>query len=596
MRDLLNSKLIEILNLYSKEEKYGDKLLNIQNRNINNKETIVPVLGMQGMGKSTLINSILSENILPNEADETTCVPVEVRYGEYKKAIVYFINSDKTQVINTIEDLSEYVDNNYNTGNEKGVEKIILYRPIDILKNGLVIVDLPGVGSLTKNNENTTNEYIANLSCALFVIPTVPTIRKKEEIFIRGVWEVFSNILFIQNQWGESKREVEESIDFNNKALKSISEKVKAKYDNSIIVINVYDAAHGRINNIENEIKSSNIEALLKKLENFVEENSVKIEEAFKIRLKSYIDVVKGILSNLIEESNMSKEELKNRLEENERNFRKQNMEIEDKIDDIKSYLDKTKTDINKFAKNLSTEYGGYLRKNIYNIIDGGIVDGEQLTNAFNDYQNELYMEVAEKYLDKFIEIKIELEEKLSELNKIIVDNYKTSFDALKFDNGQAFKYEKGLEIGINLAGAGGGTLAGIGLGGVIAKATILGAAAGPVGVAAGIISGVIITIAISIVGNKTKNAILSKRKQETKKQIEEYIEIFAGNIKKSIVENYKKMHEDVNQILGKYIKDRKEYYKKKKDENNKKEQENFKFEYDINKLKSDIEYLETFK
>ena len=63
-----------------------------------------------------------------------------------------------------------------------------------------------------------------------------------------------------------------------------------------------------------------------------------------------------------------------------------------------------------------------------------------------------------------------------------------------------------------------------------------------------------------------------------------------------NIVENNKKLHEDVNQILGKYIIDRKEYYKKKKDENNKKEQENFKFEYDINKLKNDIEYLETFK
>ena len=314
MNNILNNKLIEILNFYSKEEKYGDKLLSIHNRNINNKETIVPILGMQGMGKSTLINSILSENILPNEADETTCVPVEVRYGEDRKAVVYFINSDKTQIINTIEDLREYVDNNYNVGNEKGVEKIILYRPIDILKNGLVIVDLPGVGSLTKNNENTTNKYIANLSCALFVIPTVPTIRKKEEIFIRGVWEVFSNVLFIQNEWGESKREVEESIDFNNKALKSISEKIKTKYDNSIMVINVYNAAHGRINNIEDEIKSSNIEELLKKLENFVEENAIKVEEAFNIRLKIYIDVVKGILSNLIEESNMSKEELKNRF------------------------------------------------------------------------------------------------------------------------------------------------------------------------------------------------------------------------------------------------------------------------------------------
>lgn len=590
MNNILNNKLVEILNLYSKEEKYGDKLLSIQNRNINNKETIVPVLGMQGMGKSTLINSILSENILPNEADETTCVPVEVRYGEDRKAVVYFINSDKTQIINTIEDLSEYVDNNYNLGNEKGVEKIILYRPIDILKNGLVIVDLPGVGSLTKNNENTTNKYISNLSCALFVIPTVPTIRKKEEIFIRGVWEVFSNILFIQNEWGESEREVEESVDFNNKVLKSISEKVKAEYDNSIMVINVYNAAHGRINNIEDEIKSSNIELLLKKLENFIEENDIKIEEAFKIRLKSFIDIVKGIISNLIEESNMSKEELRNKLEENEKNFRKQNIEIEDKIDDIKSYLDKTKIDINKFAKNISSKYGGYLRAKIYKVIDGGIVDGVQLTKAFNDYQNELYQEFAEEYLDKFMEIRIELEEKLIELNKIIVDNYKNSFDAFKFDNGQSFKYEKGLEIGMDIAGAGAGALAGIKVGALIG-----GAFGGPVGAAAGIISGAIISIAIFIIGNKTKKVILNKRKEETKNQIEEYIEIFTGKIKESILESYKKMNKDINSILDKYIEDRKEYYKMKKEENNKKEQENFKFEYDINKLKSDFEYLETF-
>ena len=590
MNNILNNKLVEILNLYSKEEKYGDKLLSIQNRNINNKETIVPVLGMQGMGKSTLINSILSENILPNEADETTCVPVEVRYGEDRKAVVYFINSDKTQIINTIEDLSEYVDNNYNLGNEKGVEKIILYRPIDILKNGLVIVDLPGVGSLTKNNENTTNKYISNLSCALFVIPTVPTIRKKEEIFIRGVWEVFSNILFIQNEWGESEREVEESVDFNNKVLKSISEKVKAEYDNSIMVINVYNAAHGRINNIEDEIKSSNIELLLKKLENFIEENDIKIEEAFKIRLKSFIDIVKGIISNLIEESNMSKEELRNKLEENEKNFRKQNIEIEDKIDDIKSYLDKTKIDVNKFAKNISTEYGGYLRAKIYKVIDGGIVDGVQLTKAFNDYQNELYQEFAEEYLDKFMEIRIELEEKLIELNKIIVDNYKNSFDAFKFDNGQSFKYEKGLEIGMDIAGAGAGALAGIKIGALIG-----GAFGGPVGAAAGIISGAIISIAIFIIGNKTKKVILNKRKEETKNQIEEYIEIFTGKIKESILESYKRMNKDINSILDKYIEDRKEYYKMKKEENNKKEQENFKFEYDINKLKSDFEYLETF-
>ena len=361
-------------------------------------------------------------------------------------------------------------------------------------------------------------------------------------------------------------------------------------YLDSIIVINVYNAAHGRINNIEDEIKSSNIEVLLKKLENFAEENSIKIGEAFDSRLKSYIDLAKGIISDLIEESNMSKEELRNKLEENEKKFRKQNIEIEDKIDNIKSYLDKTKINVNKFSKNISNEFGGYLRANIYKVIDCGIVDGEQLTKAFNDYQNELYIEVAEKYLDCFTEIKIELEEKLSELNKIIVDNYKNSFDAFKFDNGEAFKYEKGLEIGIDLAGAGGGALAGIKIGALIG-----GTFGGPAGAAAGIISGAIISIAILIIGNKTKKVILNKRKEETKNQIEEYIEIFTGTIKESILESYEKMNKDINSILDKYIEDRKEYYKMKKEENNKKEQENFKFEYDINKLKSDFEYLETF-
>lgn len=49
----------------------------------------------------------------------------------------------------------------------------------------MVIVDLPGVGSLTKENENTTRRYVENLCSAIFVIPTVPTIRNKEALLLR---------------------------------------------------------------------------------------------------------------------------------------------------------------------------------------------------------------------------------------------------------------------------------------------------------------------------------------------------------------------------------------------------------------------------
>ena len=73
--------------------------------NLNKKEIIVPVLGIQGAGKSSFLNSILMEdNILPTDVDETTCVPVEVRYGENtSEAIIYYLNGHKENMINRIQ-------------------------------------------------------------------------------------------------------------------------------------------------------------------------------------------------------------------------------------------------------------------------------------------------------------------------------------------------------------------------------------------------------------------------------------------------------------------------------------------------------------
>ena len=413
MNIVLEDKLVSILDLYSRENKLGSKLVEIKNKISNNREDIVPVLGMQGMGKSTLINSILAENILPNEADETTCVPVEVKYGEEKKAEVYFANSDKIEIVYTIEQLREYVDNNYNNGNEKNVEKIVLFRPLEILKNGLVIVDLPGVGSLTKNNENTTKKYIENLSCALFVIPTVPTIRKHEEAFIRPIWELFANVIFVQNDWGESKREIEESIDFNTKVLRSIAEKINVDFKEEIIVVNAYNAAYGRIYKDEEKIKSSNIETLLRKLENFANDNKVKSEEVLESRIKNYIKKVIEYIKDLIEVLNESNEKLKERLEENEEKFKKQNKEIEKKIESITDYLNDAKKTIKKFAEDISVEYFGKFRSQMHNIIDEGVVDGPNLSKAFEDYQKDYYAEISNAVLDEFTSIRFEIEKQL---------------------------------------------------------------------------------------------------------------------------------------------------------------------------------------
>ena len=89
-----DQRMVDCLDRYSDtQESVGTNLLNAI-RKSDQAEVIIPVLGMQGMGKSTLINGLLEENILPNDADETTCVPVEVKYGVNECAKVHFFDNN----------------------------------------------------------------------------------------------------------------------------------------------------------------------------------------------------------------------------------------------------------------------------------------------------------------------------------------------------------------------------------------------------------------------------------------------------------------------------------------------------------------------
>lgn len=264
---MVSSEAKDILNKYSGNAQYGDLIQKFVD-SAEAPELIVPVIGMQGMGKSTLLNAIIGENMLPNEADETTCVPVEIRFGVGVRIEVHFIDKP-FELLKSQDDLKHYVDNNYNPGNQLGVSHIVVFKNHKMLESGIVLVDLPGVGSLTKNNQETTMRYIKNLCFAIMIIPTVPTIRRIEEVFIKSVWKTFLKVLFVQNIFGESKREVLESIDFNQKVLNDIAQQINIAEADSIVAVNAYDAAYGIIHKQKDMYEKSNLKVLLGYLEKY---------------------------------------------------------------------------------------------------------------------------------------------------------------------------------------------------------------------------------------------------------------------------------------------------------------------------------------
>lgn len=586
-----DSKLLKLIDKYTvvrNQESQASDIINKLAHNVQNPELIVPVLGSQGMGKSTLINAILGANILPNDADETTCVPVEIRYGIKEKAVVYFQSAETREIELSCDSLREFVDNNENDGNEKCVSHIALETPNGLLKNGLVIVDLPGVGSLTQNNQETTMRYIRQLCTAIFVIPTVPTIRRSEEVFIRGVWSSFSSAIFVQNRWDdETDEEVNDSVAFNTLVLKNIAKNANTTFNGKICVVNAYKAILSRLHNDSEECARSNLPELLSELEN-LGENRINMETAnFKAKVVSYIDTAQSTIMQYIAESQMNEEELRAERERIYEEFNTATKEIKHLVDEVLECVDTEKNKAEIFARELSKTSAENLRADIRKLIDGGIVDGEQLTVAFSDYQENYLLDAIEQNYDYMNTVTYEFGKKLEVLSEKISLERATSFETQKFENGQAFKFEKGIKFGFDLAGALGGGWLGIEIG------TAIG---GPVGAVVGAIVGIGVSIVGNLLGKGSKQAITAKRGSQAKKAIEPLIEEFEDKIYMSISSNINDVMDNIIDVLHSYMEDRKAYYADMMQDKERAADEGHKNQFDVVELNEHYDYLESKK
>lgn len=586
-----DSNLLELIDKYAAVAGEGAKASEIISKlahNVQNPELIIPVLGSQGMGKSTLINAILGANILPNDADETTCVPVEIRYGTNEKAVVYFQSGKTAEIELSCDSLREFVDNNENDGNEKCVSHIAFETPCELLKTGLVIVDLPGVGSLTQNNHETTMKYIRQLCTAIFVIPTVPTIRRSEEIFIRGAWSSFSSAIFVQNRWDdETDQEVNESVAFNSLVLKNIAKNANTTFNGKICVVNAYKAILGRLHNDSAECERSNLPELLTELKN-IGENRINLETAnFKAKVGSYIEAAQATIMQYIAESQMNEEQLRAERDRICEEFNAATNEIRQLVDDVLECVEDEKNKADIFAGKLAKESAENLRADTHNLIDNGIVDGEQLTEAFSDYQEKYLLDAVEKHYDYMNKMTHELGKKLEVLEEKISFERASSFEAQKFENEQAFKFEKGMKIGIDVASALGGGWLGIQIG------TAIG---GPVGAIVGAVVGIGVSLVGNLLGKSSKQAITAKRGSQAKRAIEPFIEEFEEKIYNSISSNTNDVMDNIEEVLQSYMEDRRSYYEsmmKDKEQAANADHEN---KFDVAELNEHYAYLESKK
>lgn len=182
------------------------------------EDFFVVVMGNFNVGKSTMINALIGDNVLPTFPLPTTAVMTELRYGEEKKIIMYPKKGeniegkgDRPFTVPATEDaIEKYVtiDNEAGTNvREDSVataskfEKMELYWPLEILKNGVVIVDSPGLNDPYSNDVIVKN-YLPRADAIIYTMGSTVAYSKQDKDELENL-NAFGirNILFAYTYW-----------------------------------------------------------------------------------------------------------------------------------------------------------------------------------------------------------------------------------------------------------------------------------------------------------------------------------------------------------------------------------------------------------
>ena len=176
------------------------------------------VLGQFKRGKSTFINALLGENILPTAIVPLTSVVTILRYGPKLKVEVEYMDDRVEQV--DLTGLAAFITERENPQNKKGVKEVTVFYPSQYLKGGVRIIDTPGAGSIYSHNTEAAYAYLPYVDAGIFVVSVDPPLSKSEHQFLKDVREFVDKVFFVLNKVDQvSDSDQKESLEFTVRVI-----------------------------------------------------------------------------------------------------------------------------------------------------------------------------------------------------------------------------------------------------------------------------------------------------------------------------------------------------------------------------------------
>ena len=163
----------------------------------------VVVCGEVKKGKSSFINAIIGDDLLPVNTDVATSQVFRIVNDTKKKYELVFINGNRMEI--NREDLHKY--GSQVAANKDGlpqfdvaIDYIEIHYPIEFLPRNIAIVDTPGIGAVYADHEQITRRYLAKASAVIFVMDPQNPLTAPEKNFVESALAVTNRIVFVMTK------------------------------------------------------------------------------------------------------------------------------------------------------------------------------------------------------------------------------------------------------------------------------------------------------------------------------------------------------------------------------------------------------------
>ncbi|MGV2875849.1 dynamin family protein [Macrococcus capreoli] len=432
----LLEKMNELDKAYGENPIFSDELDHLKNE-FEKMESSIAVVGQFSVGKSSLLNALLGEELLSSRTVETTKVLTRIRNCKDKKQakLILTYKSGLTEE-RKIEDINELNLLTTFQGEEISdeLEFVDLFWPIQFLNNELVLIDTPGANSTTTSAFDTTRKQLKSSASILYLFLATKGLDKIDYEILNEYSNKGKKIFLVgnhrdkisDNEWEEVKFDVEDKLKKHTN-LKDVV----------VLSVSSTKALEAKLYNDKEKLEKSHLIELESALYSYMSK-----EEYWEAELRSFeYDLLMLEREIAIYENELIEEEISNKKDQEIRLNRLKALThkefsetrniglkiLENRNVDVKSINEKYSELIKIDGENTFNQAREYINKNIGNNKYGNPSDSEIIDyhSSLNSFMNNIYKDLyhkIEETMKKYInEINMNMYEQDNEFIEILM-------------------------------------------------------------------------------------------------------------------------------------------------------------------------------